>query len=790
MIVIPSIPALVATLVIGAPNWVIPAIGTTCLITVVVLWSYVRAPTAGWIRITASTLKILAVLALAICLLEPLFSGTRPRPGANAFAVVVDNSESMNVRARETKQLQSTLKSDSEWQSRLAQDFDLRSYVFDRQVRNVEDFNSLTFDGAASSLAAAVGTVTERLRRRPTAGLLLFTDGNGTDDWDPDQLEGLSGIPVFPVLQQVSDESRDLRVTKLNVSQTNFEAAPTTIEVAVAVEEFVGEKIVGQLVDSEGDVAHEQVRTVADDESSIQFRFRFRPEKSGLNFFRFHTFVDSERRSFEKGITNTELTLRNNTRWIVVDRGGGPFRVLYVAGRPNWEFKFLRRALDGDEEVKLTGLLRIARKEPKFAFRDKSGLGDQNRLFDGFENTDDEDVEGYDQPVLIRLGIDSEEELRDGFPKSPEELFVYDAIIIDDLEAKFFSPDQMTLIRRFVTERGGGLLMSGGQESFVEGAYDKTPIGELLPVYVTKSEDFDESFESSDERRWTLTREGMLQPWARTRATEIAELNAQSEMPAFVTLNRISDVKPGAQTVAKLTSGLEAEQPALVTQRFGKGRSAALMVGDMWRWSLRREKTEADDLAQLWRQVTRWLVSDVPRRVDVILSPFVPGKPIHIEVHARDEEFRSLDNANVSLTIVTPDKDELTLDALATDRSGIYVGEYWPKVDGCYQVVAQVTTEDGTLVGTRTTGWAAEPAAAEFETLVPNRNRLKQIAKSTGGEVIDIDNLEGFVKSLPNRKIPIKEPWVYPLWHHPLVFGFAIVCLCGEWGLRRWRGLA
>ena len=30
-------------------------------------------------------------------------------------------------------------------------------------------------------------------------------------------------------------------------------------------------------------------------------------------------------------------------------------------------------------------------------------------------------------------------------------------------------------------------------------------------------------------------------------------------------------------------------RPAIVTQRFGKGRTAAALVGDLWRWSMERE---------------------------------------------------------------------------------------------------------------------------------------------------------------------------------------------------------
>ena len=49
----------------------------------------------------------------------------------------------------------------------------------------------------------------------------------------------------------------------------------------------------------------------------------------------------------------SEATMANNQRALVVDRGGGPFRILYVCGRPNWEFKFLRRALESDDQLEL-----------------------------------------------------------------------------------------------------------------------------------------------------------------------------------------------------------------------------------------------------------------------------------------------------------------------------------------------------------------------------------------------------------------------------------------------------
>ena len=80
-----------------------------------------------------------------------------------------------------------------------------------------------------------------------------------------------------------------------------------------------------------------------------------------------------------------------------------------------------------------------------------------------------EAAEQYDQPVLVRLGTKDEDELRGGFPKTAEELYKYDAVILDDVEAAFFTQDQQSLVKNFVSRRGGGLLMLGGPDSLDSG---------------------------------------------------------------------------------------------------------------------------------------------------------------------------------------------------------------------------------------------------------------------------------------------------------------------------------
>src|SRR5690606_7661277 len=101
----------------------------------------------------------------------------------------------------------------------------------------------------------------------------------------------------------------------------------------------------------------------------------------------------------------------------------------------------LRRAMEEDDQIELVGLIRISNREPRFTFRRRGDRG-ANQLFDGFEHEDEETAEQYDEPVLARLGTRDEEELRDGFPKTTDELYQYDAIVLDDLGTDFFRSEE------------------------------------------------------------------------------------------------------------------------------------------------------------------------------------------------------------------------------------------------------------------------------------------------------------------------------------------------------------
>ena len=79
----------------------------------------------------------------------------------------------------------------------------------------------------------------------------------------------------------------------------------------------------------------------------------------------------------------------------------------------------------------------------------------------------------------------------EGVPKTLEDLNNFEAVMLSDVSAAAMSVSQMNLLRTYVSELGGGLIMLGSEQSFGLGGYYKTPIEEILPVYcdLQKEED-------------------------------------------------------------------------------------------------------------------------------------------------------------------------------------------------------------------------------------------------------------------------------------------------------------
>lgn len=84
--------------------------------------------------------------------------------------------------------------------------------------------------------------------------------------------------------------------------------------------------------------------------------------------------------------------------------------------------------------------------------------------------------------ALAKQGLELDVRGKLGLPGSLEALLAFDAVVLADLPATDLSARQMQMLKRYVIDYGGGLVMLGSENSFGLGGYYKTPVEEVLPL--------------------------------------------------------------------------------------------------------------------------------------------------------------------------------------------------------------------------------------------------------------------------------------------------------------------
>jgi hypothetical protein len=149
-----------------------------------------------------------------------------------------------------------------------------------------------------------------------------------------------------------------------------------------------------------------------------------------------------------------EIAGENNRRSVLVEPPGRRRRLLLVEGAPGYEHSFIKRAWQLDRGLEVDALVR-------------KGRDDKGR------------ETYYVQAPRGRAGP-----LVSGFPSTREALFRYDAIALANVGADLLGAPEVELVRDFVAERGGGLLMLGSRTLSPAGL-SATPLEELMPVAAT-----------------------------------------------------------------------------------------------------------------------------------------------------------------------------------------------------------------------------------------------------------------------------------------------------------------
>ena len=327
----------------------------------------------------------------------------------------------------------------------------------------------------------------------------------------------------------------------------------------------------------------------------------------------------THRYTFEVQPLEGELTIENNRREALVEVVEGPLRVLYVEGEPRWEHGKLRDALGrGEKQVELVSLLRTG----------------ENKLY--------------------RQGVSGEGELAAGFPRTEEELFAYDGLMLGSVEASFFT--RRAVARRRGLRRAARRRAARGRRALRlrrRRATRATPVADVLPLA--------SATRARARRRDEPGRERAGLQGSAHRARRLAPGHASERGPAAQPedLERAAaglgagggarhqagrDRAPRSAARRRASGRRSAAVPLLAQQRYGRGQALAFAASDTWRWRMRMDsKSNAHE--NFWRQMLRYLVQSSPRQFEVAAEQdvYAPGDAVRIVADLRDKKFNAVD---------------------------------------------------------------------------------------------------------------------------------------------------
>lgn len=715
-------------------------------------------------RLTSGTTATLVVLRTAlltlmvVLLLRPVVVVSSVIPRSSYVAVVVDDSLSMklhdvpgNAATRLDIVKQSLLNDNSGRQSflkRLEERFKTNLYGFSGALANVKGSDDLHGEGRTSDLTGALDETIKRSSGMPLSAVVVATDGASNVSRDlAATLRELRArdISVFTVGVGNTSRTLDAELVRINMPRRVLVGSRLNIEAFVGLTGFGATKALIAVREDGRAIKSEEFNFRGNDTQAVNIEIT--PTNPGIH-----------RYTVEVTPLDGEITVENNKQDSLVEVISGPLRILYVEGEPRWELGKIRESLTPNEKnVTLVSLQRTG--ENKFY---RQGIGHQNELITGF-------------------------------PKTEEELFAYDAIIIGSVEAGFFSADQLRNIEAFVARRGGGLLAIGGRLAFDGGKYKGTPLEDLLPLALTGNP-VDDTNSFAPVYKPVLTGAGQTHPITRLNEDKGQNQKTWNELPPISVSQALNNVKPGASVLleARRVEGGGGSVPLLVQQRYGRGQTLALTAADTWRWKMRMDsKSTAHET--FWRQTLRYLVSGTPLQTEVGSEQdvYALDDTVRIVADIRDKKFHAVSDGNATARITKPSGAtvDIPLKFTTLNDANTYDGEF--KVDelGQHKIELVGTSSSlGQLNGR--SNLLVSDLNREFYGAAQNSDLLKRIAGETGGKYYTTDQTDSLLDDLTYRQSPYSERVTKDLWDMPINFMLIIALLSAEWFLRKREGLA
>jgi hypothetical protein len=690
-------------------------------------------------------LRAAGLAALVLALARPVWTHTAELVDPGRVAIVLDDSLSMSL-------------ADSSGQSRYA----LAKVAAERLAHEVEGDGAgaeLAVDrfditgkslpsgfpdeprGERTDLAGAVHQAVAQLRSKPLVGVVLISDGMDNTGVEEFQAWSETPVAVYTIGFQPDADAGRLDLAVRGVQAPERAIVHNEVKVDVLLAKSSGPELDATVSIKRGreELASQKVPLTAGNVEQL-VSIKLKPDDAGA-------FVYTASVAAEPG----ERLTTNNAHHFPLQVDADAIKVFYLEGFLRYEYKFLKNRLEDDTDVSLVSVVRRA------------------------------------NPDLARSGSE-------GNLLTPERLKDFEVVMLGDMEGDFLTTGEYQALAEWVHD-GHGLVVLAGYRSFGPNGLRGTPLAEVLPV-VFKTTD---PLQSDDPFVLALTEMGRQHPIFEITGDRVKDGSLWSSAPHLAGSCLVERAKAGADVLAVNPGFITDGQPTPVVAlaRYGSGHALVIAADTTWHWSrLTRLAGQNDTLfARFWSQTVRWLsgrqIKD--ERPPLVVSTNKPayevGKPVEIRAVRQAGADSPLATAEVGVQIVNEAGQAVLLPLRAgSSEPDVFTGTWHPTAGGRYQVEATLTAA-GATAANQSTEFLVHGSEVELAASGTDPERLRSIAKLTGGLYFDIRDCEKLVGKIERRQRHVTRVDRVEFWSSPGqqtgLFLFFLAAVTGEWVLRR-----
>jgi hypothetical protein len=635
-----------------------------------------------------------------------------------------------------------------------------------------------------TSLASALRQATLDTPAELLAGIVLLTDGrdNAPESVEPvAQRLGLQEVPVVGIVMGGEKPPTDAAIVSLSAPETVYRGDKIIIGTDLKFDGMAGREARLDLYSADTVVASQSIE-IATDQVRTRRELVDTAADTGMTTYR-----------VALSVFDDEVIRDNNEYAVTISVTDERTQLLVLDGRPRWEFRYLKNLfISRDKTVKLQWLV----------FQPETIAGQGPR------------------PVIpAAAGKPLEETEATALPQDQSQWLRFDVVILGDVSPQWLPPPAQEALRKFVTDRGGTLIVVAGPQ-FMPGSYLGLPLAEILPVQFEKSaapfvRQQEESF------RLALTPQGRESLIMRQEVDPKANEQFWEGVPPMFWRHPVVGTKPGATALAYarpmpppefLVEG-EDEAPAaelvarrnefmrshvLVAQhRVALGQVIMLTFDRTWRL---RFRAGDEHHHKLWGQLLRSAtISRMPSGTGLArLGTDRSRYALHSRITARAKiiqpDLKPLVSEEVAVSVYRGEHRIMRRKMeYVADSPGLYEAQLGKLPSGSYRVALESPALEEILQETAepiVSEFSVDPAgSAEQAELAADAGTVGRLANVTGGALLEPSQIARAPHHLGANMLRLVKERQFTVWDSwPLLLAMVIIATC-EWLIRKKVGL-